>query len=83
MTTTRKLTALAIGASALVMGCSSPEGVEADPGPAAAFHASTYDSCEPLVAEWNRVDVEVVDQPERGAYLLALGRRMGALGCTR
>lgn len=45
--------------------------------------AEQYTECGPLVAEWKRVDAEVTEQPERGQLLLALGRRMNELGCSR
>lgn len=45
--------------------------------------AERYTECGPLVAEWERVDAEVTEQPERGQLLLALGRRMNELGCSR
>lgn len=45
--------------------------------------AEQYTECGPLVAEWERVEAEVAEQPQRGQLLLALGRRMNELGCSR
>lgn len=45
--------------------------------------AGQYTECGPLVAEWERVDAKVTEQPERGQLLTALGRRMDELGCSR
>ncbi len=41
--------------------------------------AEQYTECGPLVSEWERVDAEVTEQPERGQLLLALARRMDEL----
>ncbi|HEV2071116.1 MAG TPA: hypothetical protein VGR26_15100 [Acidimicrobiales bacterium] len=73
-------------AAVLTLALAACGGEGGDPGitqDIADATAEQYTECGPLVAEWERVDAEVTEQPERGQLLMALGKRMNELGCSR